>query len=256
MLSLNACLTGLALVFIVHLSAVCAEPQALHRQKLLSPIATPSSGDGYKVAFFDADSTLRVSKAGNPSANSPQDYLILPGVAQELKRLNDEGYLVAIVSNQAGIPRHISMADADAAIFNMIMDFKALGVVIHYFDFAENNDQFRKPNTGMKHRLEEVLKDVFGNNTTIDLSRSFMVGDSGYAQEKKGKPADIRPDGRPGFNFSNSDRGFAENLNIPFFEPQIVFGWIKYGVEKIEKPEDLELLNKKMAGCPGLTNKT
>src|SRR6188508_2373519 len=58
-----------------------------------------------RVAFFDADSTLRVAKNYTVSANGPKDVNILPFVGPKIAELNAQGYLVAIVSNQGGISK-------------------------------------------------------------------------------------------------------------------------------------------------------
>jgi hypothetical protein len=68
------------------------------------------------------------------------------------------------------------------------------------------------------------------------MDTAFMVGDSGY---KKGVDGP-HPDGRPADDFSNSDRLFAENLNVPFHEPTDYFGWREYDVFNIESQKQLE----------------
>lgn len=229
----------ISLFGIVFFLSTWAQAQTLHRQQFLSPLPEISS-QGVQVAFFDADSTLRVSSSGSPSANGPRDYNILPGAAEKIRELNEKGFVVAIVSNQAGIPKYISLQDADSALYNMIQDLKAQGAIVHYFDFAENNDEFRKPGVGMGNRLEENLKTTLSEDVYIDKKSSMMVGDSAYKKTEK------RPDGRDGFNFSNSDRLFAEKYGIQFYEPQYFFGWIDYGVELIETKEVLLQLQKKM----------
>jgi hypothetical protein len=80
-------------------------------------------------------------------------------------------------------------------------------------------DPFIATREAAAKRLESVLKRLFGESVQISLPESFMVGDSAYKKAQNGKPGDMRPDGRPGFNFSNSDRLFAENLGIRFLEP-------------------------------------
>ena len=168
---------------------------------------------------------------------------MLPGVADKLRELNEQGYFVAIVSNQGGIPQHISLDNADAALTNLSQDLSRQAAFVHYFDFAENNDDDRKPGIGMALRLETKLAAL---GLKIDKENSFMVGDSAYRKATGSRPADTRPDGRPGFNFSNSDRYFADNYGIKFYEPQTYFGWEKYGVELIENRKDLERLEQAM----------
>jgi len=175
----------------------------------------------------------------------------LPAVVEKLLELNAQDYFVAIVSNQNGIPKHISLKDADAALTNLIQDLAHQGAIVHYFYFAENKDNDRKPEIGMAIRLEKKLASL---SLTLDKENSFMVGDSAYKRASGSQPAETRPDGRPGFNFSNSDRYFAENYDIPFYEPQTYFGWEKYGVELIENRKDLERLEKAMAEAQATAN--
>jgi DNA 3'-phosphatase len=187
-----------------------------------------------KVAFFDADSTLRVSKSGSVSANGPNDFEILPGTVDAIQRLNADGYFVAIVSNQAGIPRYISRETADEALKNLVDTFARNGAIIDYYDFAENYDSNRKPGVGMANRLERLATEKLGRPISIDRKKSFMVGDAGW---KKGEQ---RPDGREGFSLSNSDRLFAENYGIPFREAQDFFGWQIYGYDAINTYEECQ----------------
>lgn len=102
---------------------------------------------------------------------------------------------------------------------------------IQYYDYAEGNDESRKPGKGMALRLESILKE---KGLTLDWQNSFMVGDSAYKKNK-----DIRPDGKPGTHFSNSDRLFAENLGIAFYEPTDFFGWRAAGIDVFETGKEV-----------------
>ncbi len=237
----------LSLVFF----SLSAGAQELGRRKL-DPSFQPSDVARIKVAFFDADSTLRVSRSGAPSANNANDVVTLPGVAKAIARLAQSGYLVVIVSNQGGIPRFISLENADAALVKvreLIQKEKALAQ-IHYHDFAEFDDEDRKPEIGMALRLETLLKERFGPSAEIDKELSFMVGDSAYKKPHGNRPGDLRPDGRRGFDFSNSDRLFAEKYGIPFIEPDVYFRWSDDGFERFNDLEDvLRYWKKKAADC-------
>lgn len=207
----------------------------LARRKLLDSFTYSGQGP-VKVAFLDADSTLRVSRSGSVSANDAEDVRLLPFVGDRLKELHDEGYLIAIVSNQAGVQYgHVTIEDADAALQLTADLVRAAGGEVHYVDYAERNGPDRKPGTGMAERLDKLLTDTFGPDAAVDKDASMMVGDSAY---KRGH--DTRPDGTPGTNFSNSDRRFAEAWDLPFVEPKDAFGWDRYGLMQFDNKEHLD----------------
>lgn len=195
------------------------------------------------VAFFDADSTLRVSKSGSVSANGPDDVNILPFVGNKLAEVHRQGYLIAIVSNQGGIAQgHITADIAEGGLMTTARLVQAMGGTIDYIAYAPKDDDERKPKPGMGTRLNTLLVEHCGHG--IDMTRSFMVGDSGF---KRGTD-DLHPDGRPADDFSNADRGFAKNFLSPnaeltpaiFQEPTDYFGWKTFGVFNIENQGELE----------------
>ncbi len=202
------------------------------RRRVLADTFTPTpeqlASKKLKVAFFDADSTLRVAPSGSVSANSARDMWLLPLVSQKIAQLNAEGYLVVIVSNQGGIPKNISLKQADAALdfVRSMTGWLNPQAQFHYFDFADKYDNDRKPATGMMDRLEQKIKDKYGADFVIDKAESFMCGDSAY---KKGQ---TRPDGKEGTDFSDSDRGVAEKYGIKFVDPADLFRWRQYGYER------------------------
>jgi bifunctional polynucleotide phosphatase/kinase len=227
------------LVFaIVLLGSFPATAAQLSRRQFLAENFSANKGQ-VKVAFFDADSTLRVSLSGNVSANAPTDVLILPFVAPKIAELNREGYLVMVVSNQGGVAEgHVTMEIADGALRYMadLIRDENQEASIHYFDFAEANDNYRKPKTGMAELLETKLAE---RDLRVDWQNSFMVGDSAY------KKPDRRPDGKVGNHFSRSDRLFAENLKIPFYEPTDFFGWRCHGIDVFTDAEQVRKYRQK-----------
>jgi DNA 3'-phosphatase len=207
------------------------------RRRLSSKVKCPEGDAKLKVAFFDADSTIRVSKSGAVTADSATDVNVLPFAARELARLSREGYVIAVVSNQGGVGSgHQTFATAEQALALAISKLAVLGGPVHYFDFAEKYDHYRKPEIGMAELLDTKLETKCGAG--FDRATSFMVGDSGYKKNVDGP----HPDGRPADDFSNSDRLFAENLGVPFHEPTDYFGWRAFDVFNIALQAELTAL--------------
>lgn len=230
------------------------------RRQFIDPAEFNPPKDGaIRVAFFDADSTLRISKSGSVSANSETDVRILPNVAKKLKVLKENGYLIYIVSNQNGVGSGvISCEIAEGALQYAISEIKSDGGFVHGYDFAENANEFRKPGIGMATVLEEKLKATFGQKVFIDKTQSFMVGDSAFKKPtidlqkpEKNYPGDSRffPGQltiSKGTHFSNADRLFAQNFGVYFYEATDFFGWRKYGVDVLEKNEQVDALIKQL----------
>ena len=202
--------------------------------------------DLLKVAFFDADSTIRVSKLGTPSpASKPENILILPDIEQKLRKLMLERYVLAIVSNQAGVSLgYTTLEDADITMAATLKLLKEKKVFFNYYDFADKYDENRKPKIGMALRLEDKLQKL---GIQIDWANSFMVGDAAW---KRGK--DNRPDGKIASDHSNSDRLFAENIakihsGFKFYHPTDYFSWgKKYAISGIPNAKALERIKAKV----------
>jgi D-glycero-D-manno-heptose 1,7-bisphosphate phosphatase len=219
----------------------CEGPSTPTTRRSLEAYTCPSApaAEGIPVAFFDADSTLRVSKSGSVTAASAEDVNVLPFAAEYIKDLNAQGYLVAVVSNQGGVASGATPYEvAEGALVFTLSQLAKLGGKVDYLDFADQKDEFRKPNTGMPEHLDGLLEAACG--VGVDWGQSFMIGDAGYKQNVDGP----HPDGRPADDFSNSDRLMAENVGIPFTEPTDAFGWREFETYNIHSQAELvELLD-------------
>lgn len=201
---------------------------ATQRRQILNDNFSKTNGR-VKVAFFDADSTLRLAPSKNVSANGPTDVAILPGVADKIAELNEQGFLVAIVSNQGGVKEgYVKFEVADQALrYTMqLIQEENPKAKFHYYDMAErgHGDYFTKPNVGMGKYLEFVLR---SQNLEIDWQSSFMVGDSRY------KKSQVTPQDRAGADFSDTDRLFGFNLDLRTFDPKEFFKWSEFDYKLI-----------------------
>ncbi|KAK4989687.1 DNA kinase/phosphatase Pnk1 [Elasticomyces elasticus] len=173
-----------------------------------------------KVAAFDFDSTLITSASGKKFSRDATDWKWWCGtVPATLKKLNEEGYTIVVISNQGGIslrsdPKSAKSDQKSLANFKGKVNavFSQLDLPISLYA-ATARDIYRKPRTGMWERL---LKDHhLLNPDAIDLAQCLFVGDAG---------------GRSGHTTGNvakdhacSDRDFAANVGIVFRTPEEYF---------------------------------
>ena len=111
-----------------------------------------------------------------------EDFVFMPGLFPFLRTMRDQGYRIAIVTNQSGVARgYFTAADYYALTEWMLAELAKEKIVIdlvlasfEHQDAALPNHRrgsfWRKPNPGMI--LEAALR------LNLDLSRSILIGDS------------------------------------------------------------------------------
>ena len=127
---------------------------------------------GRRCVFIDRDDT--VAKDVH-YCDSPDRFNLYPGIPEQIKRLNDAGFLVIMITNQSGINRGYFTEETLSKIHDkMVREIEAAGAHLDDIYYCphrpDENCPCRKPNTLMGERA------VRDHN--IDVSRSYMVGDS------------------------------------------------------------------------------
>ncbi len=121
--------------------------------------------------FLDRDGTLIEERE---YLRHPEHVAIFPGAAAALKKLQDAGFLLFIVSNQSGVGRgYFTLADVENVHAHLGKELAREGVQFEKIYFApEAPDQ---PSRGRKPSPQFLFdaRDEFG----VDLSRSYMIGD-------------------------------------------------------------------------------
>ncbi|PNS17341.1 Bifunctional polynucleotide phosphatase/kinase [Sphaceloma murrayae] len=172
-----------------------------------------------KIALFDFDSTLIVAKSGKKFAKEAGDWTFWhASVPSKLKQLVEDGYLVNIISNQAGLkPPDPKTKSPVGALNKKVAEWKQkVKAVLDTLDLpiavyaARDHDLYRKPRVGM---WEQLLADHHLSADDVNLDESIFVGDAaGRTASSKGNR-----------DFSCSDRDFASNVGIPFKTPEEYF---------------------------------
>jgi len=124
-----------------------------------------------RAVFFDRDGTLVVDKH---YLSDPSQLEILPGVPGALKRLQDAGFKLFIVTNQSGIGRgYYTLDDMHRVNTRLMADLAPHGVRFEKVYFAPEAPE--QPSRGRKPSPQFLFdaRDEFG----LDLSESYMVGD-------------------------------------------------------------------------------
>ena len=124
-----------------------------------------------KAVFLDRDGTVNIDYG---YVHDIEKLEFMPGVAEALKRIQDNGFLLIIITNQSGIGRGYFSTE-EYARFNkaMLSRMAEQGVKIDRIytcpHIDEDHCSCRKPLLGL---FEEAMSDF-----NIDLPNSYAVGD-------------------------------------------------------------------------------
>ncbi len=128
------------------------------------------------AVFLDRDGTINAKAPEGDYITKPERLTLLPGAAHAIRRLNDVGALVIVVTNQRGIALG-RMTEADLedvhAQLRSILDQEAgarLDAIFHCPHDA-GACQCRKPAPGLINQTRTWRPE-------IDLARSIIIGDS------------------------------------------------------------------------------
>jgi D-glycero-D-manno-heptose 1,7-bisphosphate phosphatase len=130
------------------------------------------------AVFIDRDGTINEQMG---YINHLSRFVILPGVAEAFRLLNENGYLAIVVTNQSGVARGYFPMDLVHQIHESLKAFlrtkgaNADGILFcpHYPtgtvpEYTKDCD-CRKPKAGLIEQAEALFD--------IDMNRSYMVGD-------------------------------------------------------------------------------
>lgn len=129
-----------------------------------------------RAIFLDRDGTINVEK---DYLIAPADLELLPGVGEALRRGQEAGYLLIVVTNQSGVARGYFTAEAveglHAHLQGRLLPFgvqiDAFYVCPHHPEHGDGPCDCRKGAPGM---LLQAAREHH-----IDLAASWMIGDKG-----------------------------------------------------------------------------
>lgn len=127
-----------------------------------------------KAVFLDRDGVIN-SDEGHYYVYRKEDLILNPGIAKNIKMLNDMGYLVIVISNQGGIAKKLyTHKHVDSFHRTLSDELKKEGARIHEFYYCPHHDSVeqclcRKPKPLM---IQKAMA-----RFDIDASRSLFIGD-------------------------------------------------------------------------------
>ncbi|HVO77682.1 MAG TPA: HAD-IIIA family hydrolase [Methanomassiliicoccales archaeon] len=127
---------------------------------------------GRSTVFIDRDNTIAKDV---PYCPRPEEMKLLPGAGEAIKRLNEAGLLIIVITNQSGVARGYFTEDTLKKINEkMKADLAKKGAKVDAIYFCPHlpdaGCKCRKPEVGM---VMQALSDF-----PIDLTSSYVVGDS------------------------------------------------------------------------------
>jgi histidinol-phosphate phosphatase family protein len=133
-----------------------------------------AAGSRRRAVFLDRDGVLNRRAAPADYVKSVAEFEWLPGAREGVRRLNDEGWLVLVVTNQRGVARGLmSSADVDAIHGHVQRGLSEVGARIDAFYVCPHRDEdrcaCRKPQPGL------ILRGAA--EWSVDLAASWLIGD-------------------------------------------------------------------------------
>ncbi|MCL2761091.1 MAG: D-glycero-beta-D-manno-heptose 1,7-bisphosphate 7-phosphatase [Desulfuromonadales bacterium] len=129
----------------------------------------------HKAVFLDRDGTLNVESG---YIFKIEDIKFIPGVKEGLSLLKSAGFLLVVITNQAGVAKNLYTIDDLEKLHNFMQnELEEFGVGIDGWYFCPHHPEYgelkecncRKPLPGMIYAA--------ANDLNIDLSASWVVGD-------------------------------------------------------------------------------
>jgi len=124
-----------------------------------------------RAIFLDRDGTLIEDK---DYLHRPEDVVIIPGAVAALKRLQDAGFKLFIVTNQSGVGRgYFGLKDVERVHAHLVREFAREGVCFTKIFVApeapEETSRGRKPSP----QFIFDARDEFA----LSLGESYLIGD-------------------------------------------------------------------------------
>ncbi len=166
----------------------------------VAPGATNQDRPPCRAVFLDRDGVLNraVVRDGRPyPPASLEEFEVLPGVAEAVRKLRDAGFLLVGATNQPDVARGTQTVEAIEAMNRRLLDAMPIAAILVCYEDGDACPR-RKPNPGLLLEAADTY--------AIDLAASYMVGD---------RWRDVEAGRRAGCRTVFIDRGYRERRPDP-----------------------------------------
>lgn len=132
------------------------------------------------IIFLDRDGVINAHPGDGKYVTSVAEFKLLPNTGKALKKLIDAGYVLCVISNQAGVSKKLyTQQDLNLITQTMASALQKEGVVfagIFYCTHrSEDNCECRKPKAGL---VLKAIAQLHKPDDPINMSRSYFIGDT------------------------------------------------------------------------------
>ena len=128
-----------------------------------------------KAIFLDRDGVINRDPGFGGYITSWKGFEFLPGSLEAIKKLNQAGFEIVVISNQGGVAKGLyALKDLDEITQNMLREIEKAGGRIRSVHYCPHKDEdscnCRKPETGLFSQATKGLQ--------VNFADSFFVGDN------------------------------------------------------------------------------
>ncbi len=149
----------------------------------------------FKAAFLDRDGVICKEKH---HLYKTEDFEFIEGVPEAMEKLRENGYLIYVITNQAGVAKGLyTEEDVEILHRHMLKELENITHIdgIYYCPFHEEGtvekykkySPDRKPDDGM---IKKAIYDAKKQGIIIDLENSILIGDK-LSDIEAGKKAGV-----------------------------------------------------------------
>jgi D-glycero-D-manno-heptose 1,7-bisphosphate phosphatase len=149
-------------------------------RQAVAPGASTALGREVRWIFLDRDGTINAGPARGEYVTTPGELELLDGAAEAIRRLNEAGIWVGIITNQRGVALgRMSMADLNDVNARLLAELSLRGAHVdgvYVCPHEQGTCTCRKPLPGLLLQAQQ-------DNPDMNFSQAVVIGDS---------PADVQ----------------------------------------------------------------